>query len=456
MKKVSLLFIFLLFISFTTAISQSLLVAGPMLGWVEHRSALIWCAVSPEVKEATIRYWESTNTDYFYELDYTGTLGKPYNPIKFEIPKLKPDVLYNYEIFLNKKPAELPLTLTFRTKKIWEYRMSAPDFSFITGSCVYLNDALYDRPQQPPYGQDPVILKTMASIPADFTLWLGDNLYFREADFSSPSGMNDRYNTTRSSEVMQPLLLTRPNFAIWDDHDYGPNDSHRGWEYKKEALELFKNYWTNKTYGEPDNPGIYGKFQWSDCDFFLMDDRYYRSPNEYADSIGGKPNCDKIFWGQRQMQWLKDHLISSRATFKFIVTGSQVLNAMNKYECIRNYPCEYNDLMSFINQYKINGLVFITGDRHISEVIKVEPKNGYPLYDITSSPITSGVFAKIKDLPEYNNPDRVANTLVMENNFTQISISSRDKERILKMKCYNKAGEVVSEFSVPASELKFK
>ncbi|MEP7264909.1 MAG: alkaline phosphatase D family protein [Bacteroidota bacterium] len=455
MKKNHLLFSFFLFL-ITTAQSQSLLTSGPMLGWVEHRSALIWCEVSPEVRTASIRYWESNNSDYFYELDYKGELGNPYNPIKFELPKLKMDVLYNYEIFLNNKPLEFPYPLTFRTKKIWEYRTEAPDFSFIMGSCVYLNDAPYDRPQQPPYGQDPVILKTMANIPADFNLWLGDNLYYREADYSSPSGMNYRYSFQRAAPEMQPLLITRPNFAIWDDHDYGQNDSHAGFEYKKETLELFKNYWTNKTYGEPDNPGIYSKFQWSDCEFFLMDDRYYRSPNEYPDSINGKPNCNKIFWGAKQMQWLKDNLITSHATFKFIVTGSQALNPMNKMECIRNYPCEYSDLMSFISQYKINGLVFLTGDRHISEVIKAEQKNGYPLYDITSSPITSGVFAKIKDQPEFNNPSRVPNTLVMENNFTLISINTRDKDRVLKMQCFNKAGQVVSDFSVPLSELKFK
>jgi alkaline phosphatase D len=454
MKKFLHLFFFLL--CFCNAWSQSLLTSGPMLGWVEHRSALIWCEVSPEVRTASIRYWESNNADYFYELDYKGELGKPYNPVKFELPKLKMDVVYNYEIFLNNKPVESPYQLSFRTKKLWEYRTEAPDFSFIMGSCNYLNDAPYDRPQQPPYGQDPVILKTMADIPADFTLWLGDNLYFREADYSSPAGMNYRYSYQRAYPEMQPLLITRPNFAIWDDHDFGQNDSHRGFEYKEEALQLFKDYWTNKTYGEADNPGIYSKFDWSDCEFFLMDDRYYRSPNEYDDSIGGKPNCAKVFWGPKQMQWLKDNLVTSRATFKFIVTGSQTLNPMNKYECLRNYPCEFNDLMSFISQYKIEGLIFLTGDRHISEVIKTEPKNGYPLYDITSSPITSGVFMKIKDLPEYNNPFRVPNTLVMENNFTLISINSRDKERMLKMQCYNKAGQVVSEFSVNASELKFK
>ncbi len=454
-------FVFLCFILFASsrisiAQEQQLLLAGPMLGYVEHRSVLIWCEVSSEVKKATIRYWEYNNADFFYELDYKGPLGNPYNPIKFELPKLKMDMKYFYEIILNNKSVAYPYELSFKTKKLWEYRTDAPDFSFLTGSCAYLNDAQYDRPQQPPYGQDPIILKTMGNTPADFMLWLGDNLYYREADFSSVAGMNYRYSYNRSISQMQPLLSAMPNYAIWDDHDYGPNDSHTSFELKEASLELFKNYWGNKSYGEPDNPGTYGKFQWSDCEFFLTDDRYYRSPDQWNDSINGKPNCSKKFFGDKQMQWLKNNLISSKATFKFIACGSQVLNPMNRYEWIYDYPCEYSDLMNFISEYKINGVVFLTGDRHISEIIKIQPKKGYPLYDITSSPITSGVFSKIKDTPEFNNPSRVPNTLITENNFTRIAVSGMDKERILKLQFINKAGQVLGDFSINASDLLFK
>jgi hypothetical protein len=63
MKK----FLWLIFSCITHFIySQNLLTAGPMLGWVEHRSALIWCEVSPEVRVASIRYWENNNAEYFY------------------------------------------------------------------------------------------------------------------------------------------------------------------------------------------------------------------------------------------------------------------------------------------------------------------------------------------------------------------------------------------------------
>ncbi len=453
--KIALFFSLLSISVFAQSIQNyPLLISGPMLGFVEHRSAYVWFEVSEDVKRASLRYWERNNIDFFYEIDYKGELGKPYNPIHFELTNLKMNAPYEYEIVLNNKAVEMPKTLEFRTKDLWQHRKDAPDFSFMIGSCAYINDDQYDRPGNP-YGQDPTILNTMGNYKTDFMLWLGDNLYYREADYSSYAGMQYRNSYNRKIPQLRELLSTRPNFAIWDDHDYGPNDSDQSFEFKNESLDLFKKYWGNKTFGEPDNAGIYSKISWSDCDFFLMDDRYHRSPDKIHDSINGKPNCEKQFFGMQQLTWLQNNLLNSNAPFKFIVTGSQVLNPMNTYECLRDYSCEYLELLNFISEYKINGVVFLTGDRHFSEVIKYQPTKGYPLYDITSSPITSGVF-KISGTPEFNNPNRVPETLVQENNFTVINIQGKPGERTLQMKSYNKAAEERSNFTVSEKDLKFK
>lgn len=456
MKNSILLFLSILSINVLGQGTQNapLLVSGPMLGFVEHRSAYIWCEVSQEVKKVSIRYWEHNNIDFFYEIDYKGTLENPYNPLHFELPNLKMNTLYEYSIVLNNKEVEMQKPYHFRTKDLWEYRKDAPDFSFMMGSCAYINDETYDRPGKP-YGQDPELFNTMGRYSSDFMLWLGDDLYYREADYSSRSGMQYRYSYNRRIPQMRELLASRPNFAIWDDHDYGPNDSDESFELKDESLDLFKKYWGNKTYGETDNAGTYSKMSWSDCDFFLTDNRYHRSPDELHDSINNKPNCDKKYFGDRQLKWLEANLMNSMATFKFIVTGSQVLNPMNSLECLRNYPCEYYELLNFISEYKINGVIFLTGDRHFSEVIKYQPKKGYPLYDITCSPLSSGVY-DITGKPEFKNPDRVPETLVLENNFAVINIKGAKGERTLQMKCYNKAAEERSNFTVSEKDLKFK
>ena len=52
-----------------------------------------------------------------------------------------------------------------------------------------------------------------------------------------------------------------------------------------------------------------------------------------------------------------------------------------------------NRLISFIQRHKINGVLIISGDTHWGEVSKIEPKNAYPLWEVTSS----GLSEKWKD-----------------------------------------------------------
>ena len=213
MKNLVIIISFLL--SVVTSFAQDpLLISGPMIGNVEHRSAIIWYEVNQDVKQATIRYWQENNTEYFFEIDYIGELGKPYNPIHFELGKLLMATKYQYELRLNGKIMTTPTPTFFRTKDLWEWRRPAPDVSFLMGSCNYINDKPYDRPEKA-YGQDPIIFRTMADTPSDFMLWLGDNTYFRESDYSSTPGMSYRYSYQRRQPDLQLLLKSSVSFIDW-------------------------------------------------------------------------------------------------------------------------------------------------------------------------------------------------------------------------------------------------
>ena len=427
-----LIFFFSLMIGQTlSAQKNAALVSGPMLGYVEHREVLLWLEVAPTVKKVAIRYHKINEPKNTQTIKYTGRLGQTYNPLKIVIGDLNMGTTYQYEVLLDKKAQKTPYPLQFSTKKLWEWRQSAPDFSFLMGSCAYVNDSIYDRPGKP-YGQATDILANMAKQPSDFMLWLGDNLYLREADYSSVSGIRYRNQHVRKQPYLQALFASRPNYAIWDDHDFGPNDSNQTYELRDSSLQIFKDYWGNKSYGETDNKGTYGKFQWSDCEFFLLDDRYHRSPE-------GLPNTDmqKQYLGAEQLDWLKQSLLSSRATFKFVASGSQMLNALNTFECFRNYEREWNSLMDFIVANKISGVVFLTGDRHFTEVIAYQPAGGYPLYDITSSPLTSSPYTKVAESKEGKNENRVEGTIFADQNYMKLSVIGDKKQRALKIQTFD-------------------
>jgi alkaline phosphatase D len=330
---------------------------------------------------------------------------------------------------------------------LWEWRKPAPDFSFLTGSCAYINDPEYDRPGKP-YGNDPSIFKTMANTPASFMLWLGDNNYLREADYSSNYGIAYRYSHDRALPELQPFWAAMPHFAIWDDHDYGPDNADKSWILKESARRNFRKYWCNHSYGE-ENKGVYTQMRYGDCEFFMLDNRYFRSAERMQDSVDGKPNPDKLMFGKQQMEWLRNALLTSRATFKFVVNGSQVLNPLTNSECWRSFPAEFGGFMRFLDEHRISGVVFLSGDIHRTEVIKIDRPNYYPLYDITSSSITAGVnTSKLND-----NPYRVGGS-VQENNFSRITISGPKNDRALKVDFINKEGVVKSTVTILEKELK--
>lgn len=444
-----LLILFIFSFSLLSAQNSKGLVSGPWAGDVELRTAMIWMEVTPSVKEVTLRYNAVGGLSDVHTITYKGALGNTFNPVKIPITGLEPNTTYQYMIYLDGQHVATGFPTEFTTKELWQFRKPAPDFSFLAGSCAYFNEPKFDRPGKP-YGGDSSIFETMSKMPASFHLWLGDNWYTREVDYSSTWGLNYRASHDRATPVLQRFMASMPQYAIWDDHDFGPNDIGKNYIFKKESRQVFKDYWLNPSYGEEDK-GIYSLISYSDVDIFLTDGRYFRSDDKMPDSANGKPNADKEYFGRMQMEWLKNSLLFSKATFKIIATGSQVLNPLNRFECMRSYSAEYYEFMQFLSAHKIPGVIFFSGDRHHSEVIRLERPGSYPLYDVTASPYTSGVSragGKEKD-----NPYRMPGTLVEEQNFASVSVSGKSGERELKVVFIGINGKELGQWRVSQNEL---
>ena len=435
-------------------------VSGPMLGYTELKTANVWCEVTPETDRVNLTYRKAGSTEAGKTINYTGRLGQAYNPITFELTGLDFNTTYTYEIEARSKLQSFKKTGQLTTVDLWQYRRNFPDFTFLTGSCAYFNEPKVDRiyaefinPKTPatPYGLDSSIFETMAKEKAAFNIWLGDNWYYREVDFGSEWGLYYRASRDRATPILQNLLKAMPQYAIWDDHDFGANNSDKSNVFKEPARELFKRYWSNPSYGE-NGQGIYTKLSYSDVDFFLMDDRWFRSNDFLAATVNGKPNPDKRMWGEQQMEWLRNALKNSLADFKVIVTGSQTLNPASPNDCLQSYPIEFNEIMDFLVQEKINGVLFLTGDRHHSEVIKYDRQNAYSLYDITVSPFTSGI-GKVRD-KEIENPARISGTLVEAQNYARVSVTGAPRERVFKVEFIGLKGDKLAEWSVRADQLR--
>ena len=360
------------------------------------------------------------------------------------LANLAPGTAYAYRVFRDGAPAPLAPG-RFKTQPLWQFRGDPPEFNVAIGSCAHLQDA-YERPAST-WGADYRAYDAIAAKTPDLMLWLGDNIYLREPEWTSLEGMSARYRASRFQPALENLLRATSHVAIWDDHDFGPNDSDGSFVGKANALAAFKRYWPNPTFGLPETPGVFTQVSYGDADFFLLDNRYYRYPNRYP------PTPDKAMFGAAQLDWLKRALVASNATFKIVAAGGQFWNARNNYEALHKFPAEHAALLEWITAQRIRGVVFLSGDRHFGSLLRIPRPGTYPLFEFTSSPLTAGVFTNPPE-SERANPDLVAGTLVLERNFGMLRFAGPGGARTLTLEAYDWNGALRWRHILPAAELR--
>ncbi|MEM6799787.1 MAG: alkaline phosphatase D family protein [Bacteroidota bacterium] len=419
-----------------TPFTDNVLVAGPMVGYCEMREVMLWV---------------QTNGSAIVQIEYTAGEGQPsYKTPAYQTRReqaftahliadqVRPGTTYSYKLYINGKEVERPYDMIFQTPPLWQWRSDPPEMTLAMGSCAYINDEAYDRPGKP-YGGEYQIFESIHKKNPDIMLWLGDNTYLREADWNTATGIIHRYTHTRQVEEMQALLASTANYAVWDDHDYGPNDSDYTYWGKRMTTKAFQLFWANPSYGLPGEGGVTSTFEWGDAQFFMLDDRYFRDPNE-------KKTGSRSILGETQLDWFLDALISSKAKFKFVMIGGQVVNDAAVYE---NYakvaPDERARILNTIIEEEIRNVIFLTGDRHHSELSLFE-KNGIKIYDITSSPLTSGSH----DAADEPNTLRVKDSHIGIRNFATLKLSGKRTERKAELKFFDADGKELWSYAFDA------
>jgi len=428
--------IFTLGILSLSAISQDVkVINGPVLGYAEMREAIIWLQLSKSGSAYAIYDDLSTEKEEEYRSETVSTSPSVANTLKLRFTEVEPGRKYSYHLYVNEQIQDFDFPLEFETEPLWDYRSEPPSFSFATGSCIYVNESEYDRPGRP-YGGEYGIFEVMEKMQPDALLWLGDNTYLREADYFTRTGYLKRYTHSRAVPALQSLMAGANNYAIWDDHDFGPNDASGSWIHRDLALEVFKLFWPNPSFGYRDMPSTFSAFNYRDCDFIMMDNRFYRTE---VDSKG-----EGQIFGKKQVDLMIDLLKQSRAPFKFVLSGGQLLNTAKVYENHSNYAAERAYIIKRIKEENIKNVVFLTGDRHHSEYSRLKLSNGNTIHDFTISPLTSSANSNVNE----QNDLQVEGSLIQERNFAIAKITGPRKARVLSFSFYSNTGELLENYTI--------
>jgi len=366
----------------TPWLKAQVLLSGPMVGHTTSTSARIWIETD---RPATVRvnYWLEPRVQYRVSLREPMVKGfaegrtaqtAPHTGV-VELTGLKPGWLVYYELELDGVPVRPATPQVFSLFPEPDESGEPREFSVAFASCMFPARV----PVQP-------IWRQVALHRPDALLLIGDNNYMAnnpeayETSEEVVSYAMARYHRyLRDLPDLRSLIATTPTYGIWDDHDFGPNNSDRTFRWRELTLALFKKYYPNPSAGLPDVPGIFTSFKIGDAEFFLLDDRYYRDPNEAPDR--------KTMLGAGQLNWLKQAVKGSTAVFKVIVNGGTLLvDRHGSGEYWAAFGQERDEFLAWLAENNITGVLFAAGDWHVGTLNRLfRPQDPYPFYELLSS-----------------------------------------------------------------------
>ena len=262
--------------------------------------------------------------------------------IGFNFDELEPNTEYFYALEFDGVIDDV------RTGQFRTFPDDASSFTFAVGACARVgsNGRVFDEI----LAQDPL-----------FYLVAGDLHY----------GDNGRDDVERYQEVMD-LTLTRPAQAelyrsvpiayMWDDHDYGGNDSGGSSPSRNAAMSNYREY--VPSYGLSGvESAIYQAFSVGRVRIIMTDARSARD----LDDDGGDDGIPSML-GTEQKAWFKKEIVNASEDHALVVWLNPVPWVAESQLLADNwggYEEERTELADHIANNEIDNLLMISGDAHM-------------------------------------------------------------------------------------------
>lgn len=283
------------------------------------------------------------------------------------------------------------------------------------------------------------IWQTILNDRPDLHIFGGDNVYASDRPWSIEQ-LQAAYAQAKQHDGMAQLMRSVPHMAMWDDHDYGFNDGgaeFAGKQSSKNALMEFFNF--SAAHECRSREGLYQSQIIGPAgrriQIILLDTRWFRS-SLTRPLIPGLPgqeryipddSTDKTMLGEAQWQWLEQQL-KQPAQIRLIYSGIQVLAEGHGWERWGNLPRERQRLIDTISRTKAQGVIFLSGDRHIGAFYREKNATPYAMWEMTSSGLTHA-WAQASE----SGPNRVGD-LVRENHYGTVDVNWRAAQVHLQLK----------------------
>lgn len=191
---------------------------------------------------------------------------------------------------------------------------------------------------------------------------MGD-LHYEDIATNDETLYQDAYDAVFASARQSRIFRRMPLYYMWDDHDYGPNDSDSTSASRPAAVTAYRRRVPTPTLAQSGAAdAVYYSFVRGRVRYLMTDLRSERSPK------GNTDNASKIVMSATQLQWFKDECLAAKA-------AGQVIAWMSSYSFSQpatvgsdrwgGYTTQRQEILDFWAANDLDRRVFVfSGDYH--------------------------------------------------------------------------------------------
>ncbi len=192
-----------------------------------------------------------------------------------------------------------------------------------------------------------------------FFIQIGD-LHYENITENDSDKFRSAYGKVLKSTPQGEMYLTCPSVYIWDDHDFGGDNSDKYSKAAKAAQLAYRECVPHHALSRKYSGAIYHSFTIGRVKFIVSDCRSVKSPAFYND------DHRKSMLGSAQKAWLKSEFLKGKKQHSLIVWVNPLpWISGSDNDTWAGYSAERHEIATFIEDNQINNLVMLGGDAHV-------------------------------------------------------------------------------------------
>lgn len=316
---------------------------------------------NPQINSYRIMW---ANSPFFSNPNWSDQLTiDQFGLIKYTAAGLMPNATYFIKVVNGNNP-NINITGTVIVGSVNTPSLTESNFSFGFGSCSKTCPPNCSDNLSFNTASNGIVYEKIAGRGLNFFIHLGD-IHYRDIAINNETLYQDAYDIVFNSPRQNICWRSLPLYYMWDDHDYGPNDSDKNSPSKTAARVAYRRRVPSPSLANPSPTGSpYYSFVRGRVRFIVTDIRSEREPKGAYSSTSSSMQV----FSSEQKTWFFNQMLTAKNRNQIIVwvnTKPWISSIGDGKDDWGGYHFARMEIVNFINTNSLaDRIVIISGDMH--------------------------------------------------------------------------------------------